>query len=168
MKILDSSVIILFLNDIEEEECLHMLSEIGEILLIPESVYEEISDKNTRLKMDSLISRTILRKIEELKSKKEELMRRRFPTLGKGEINVLAWGKSLKSQGEKFWCVIDEIPGRNAAKKVGLPLTGSIGLIKILKGKKILNKDKLKDIVDKIKGSPFWIDEKILGGLLDE
>ena len=168
MKILDSSVIILFLNDIEEEKCLHLLSEIGEILLIPESVYGEVSDEDTRSKVDSLISKSILRKIEDLKNKKEELMRKRFPTLGKGEINVLAWGKSLKSQGEKIWCVIDEIPGRNAAKKVGLPLTGSIGLIKILKEKKIVNKDKLKDIVDKIKGSPFWIDEKILGGLLDE
>ena len=136
MKILDSSVIILFLNDIEEEKCLHLLSEIGEILLIPESVYGEVSDEDTRSKVDSLISKSILRKIEDLKNKKEELMRKRFPTLGKGEINVLAWGKSLKSQGEKIWCVIDEIPGRNAAKKVGLPLTGSIGLIKSSKKRK--------------------------------
>jgi len=168
MKLLDSSVVILFLEDIEGEEYLQKLSEVGENLLVPESVYNEASDNVTRLKINSLISKDVLKKIGGLNSEKEGLIRRRFPTLGCGEINVLAWGENLKTQNLNFWCVIDEIPGRRAAKSMGLPLTGSIGLIKILKEKKKLDKNKLKDIMTKIKESPFWIDEGILGGLLDE
>jgi predicted nucleic acid-binding protein len=145
-----------------------MLSKTGEILLIPESVYQEVLDEDTKMKIDSLISKNILRKIDGLDLTKKEVIRKRFPTLGNGEINVLAWGKNLQTNGKKFWCVIDEIPGRDATKKLRLPLTGSIGLIKILKEKRVLNKDKLKEIVDEIKESPFRIDEEILGGLIDE
>ena len=45
MKILDSSVILLFLHDIGGEECLRMLSTVGKTLLIPDSVYEEVLDE---------------------------------------------------------------------------------------------------------------------------
>ncbi len=166
MMILDSSAIILFLDDIAEEGCLRMLSEIGEILLLPESVYNEVLDEDTKLKMDSLISKGILRKIEG-PNDEEKILKRRFLTLGNGEINVLACGKNLQKQ-EKIWCVIDETLGRSAAEKLGIPLTGSIGLIKILKERGVLNEDKLKDIVNKIRESPFWIDEEILRGLLNE
>ena len=166
MKILDSSVVILFLDDIDEEGCLYMLSEIGEILLLPESVYDEVLDEDTKSKMNSLISKGILRKIEGANCE-ENILKRRFLTLGNGEINVLACGKNLQKQ-EKIWCVIDETHGRNAAEKLGIPLTGSIGLIKILKEKRVLNEDKLKNIVNKIRESPFWIDKEILRGLLNE
>lgn len=173
MKLLDSSVIILFLDDVDGEEYLRQLSEIGEKLIILESVYNEVvnnddPDSTTKSKIETLISRGILGKIEELNGEKGDLIRRRYPTLGAGEINVLTYGENLNYQNINFWCVIDEKLGRRAAKNMGLPLIGSIGLIKILKEKRILNKNKLKDIVDKIKKSPFWIDEKTLGELLDE
>lgn len=173
MKLLDSSVIILFLDDVDGEEYLRQLSEIGENLIVLDSVYNEVvnneqPDSTIKSKIEALISRGILGKIESLNGEKEDLIRRRYPTLGAGEINVLAYGENLHHQNINFWCVIDEKIGRRTAKNMGLPLTGSIGLIKILKKKKKLNKNKLKDIMAKIKESPFWIDEEILGGLLDE
>jgi len=79
IKILDSSVILLFLHDIGGEECLRMLSTVGETLLIPDSVYEEILDENTRLLVESLISKNILKKIG-LDRTKEDLVRNRFPS----------------------------------------------------------------------------------------
>jgi len=168
MKILDSSVVILFLNDIEGEEYFFMLSEIGETLLIPESVYKEVLDESTKTKMDSLISKNILKKVEKIEYPQKKLIKNRFPTLGNGELNVLTIGKNLQRQEKKFWCVVDEMPGRNAAEKLNLPLTGSIGLIKILKEKKVLNKCKLEMIIENIKKSPFRIDEEILERLLND
>ena len=77
MKILDSSVVILFLDDIDEEGCLYMLSEIGEILLLPESVYDEVLEEDTKSKMNSLISKGILRKIKG-PNNEEKILKRRF------------------------------------------------------------------------------------------
>lgn len=169
MRILDSSVIILFLNNIEGEKYLSMLSEIGEVLVIPEFVYKEILDESTKSKLDFLISNSVLERAEKLNNEDKKMIENRFlVTLGKGEINVLTWGKTLQKEGKKFWCVIDERIGRDATRKMGLSLTGSIGLIKILKERKILKRDKLKAILEDIKKSPFRIDEKILEDLLNE
>jgi predicted nucleic acid-binding protein len=100
---------------------------------------------------------------------KEELaLKRRFPGLGDGEINVLCWGIKLKDLGTQYYCVIDEKLGRKAAQKLELPLTGSIGLIKILKDRKLLIKEQIINIIEDIKASPFRVDEAVLRGLVDE
>lgn len=41
MKVLDSSVMLLFLHDIDGKEYLNMLSKAGETLLIPDSVHRK-------------------------------------------------------------------------------------------------------------------------------
>jgi len=98
----------------------------------------------------------------------EGTLRKRFPGLGNGEINVLFWGLKLKGSGVQYYCVIDEKLGRKAAQKLQLPLTGSIGLLKLLKDKKVLSIEQLKIIVDDIKKSPFRVDAAVLRSLIDE
>jgi predicted nucleic acid-binding protein len=169
MRILDSSIIILFLNEIEGGDYLSMLSKSDEELVIPESVYKEILDESTKSKLDFLITNGVLKKLEKLNYRDKKIIEDRFLVkLGKGELNVLAWGKKLQREQKNFHCVIDEIVGRDAAEKLGLPLTGSIGLIKVLIEKKVLKRDKIKTIIEEIKKSAFWINEEILEGLLNE
>lgn len=167
MKIFDNSALILFLEYIEEEKCLHLLSESGEYLVVPESVCKEFGPKDFDGKLDDSIEKSILKKFEGMSKSIEQNIRNRFPTLHDGEINVLAWGTHLKKENKNFWCVLDELDGRKAAKKLDLPIKGSIGLLKILKDKNIINKSQLEIISDKIKDSPFFIKEEILRELLN-
>jgi predicted nucleic acid-binding protein len=168
MKILDSSVIILFLNDIDGKEYFTLLSQNNCHLHIPTSVYNEILDNGQIIELNSLISQNVITKMVSNDPKEELALKRRFPGLGDGEINVLCWGIKLKDLGTQYYCVIDEKLGRKAAQKLELPLTGSIGLIKILKDRKLLIKEQIINIIEDIKASPFRVDEAVLRGLVDE
>lgn len=168
MKIFDNSAIILFLDHIEEEKCLQLLSGIGEYLIVPESVYNEFEYKDFDGKLDNIIENNVLKKYEGMSTSTENTIKNRFPNLHYGEINVLSWGIQLKNLNKNFWCVLDEKEGRKAAKELGLPVKGSIGLLKILKDHKILNRSQLVNIAEKIKRSPFHISNEILRRLLDE
>lgn len=168
MKILDSSVIILYLNDIDGKEYFNLLSKNNSHLHIPTSVYDEILDNSQIRELDTLISQNIITKMVCNDSKDEAILKSRFPGLGNGEINVLYWGLKLKDSGTQYHCVIDEKLGRTAAQKLQLPLTGSIGMLKILKDKKLLNAEQLKSIVLDIKKSPFRVNDAVLRSLIDE
>lgn len=167
MKIFDNSALILFLEYIEEEKCLHLLSESGEHLIVPESVYHEFDHRDFDGKLDESIEESILKKFEGMSESIEQRIKNRFPVLHDGEINVLTWGMQLKKENKNFWCVLDESNGRKAAKKLNLPVKGSIGLLKILKDKNLISKSQLEIICDKIKDSPFFIKEELLRELLD-
>jgi len=168
MKILDSSVIILFISDINEKICLELLSLNGESILVPTSVYDEILSTKIKKELDDLILKNKIIKVTNNNNTEKTILRKRFPTLGNGELNVIMYGKKLQQDNKEFYCVIDDYVGRKVAKKLGLPLTGSIGLIKTLKENGILDDGKIREIVNKIKRSPFRIDETILGGLINE
>ena len=168
MKILDSSVVILFLNDIGGKEYLALLSRNNVNLHIPDSVYNEIIDDNQVHDLNSLISQKVITKMVGNNPSEEVALKRRFPNLGNGEINVLCWGLKLKDSGTQYYCVIDEKLGRNAATKLQLHLTGSIGLLRILKERKLLSSEQLKIIVEDIKKSPFRVSEEVLRSLVDE
>lgn len=168
MKILDSSVFILFLNEIDGKEYFTLLSQNNSHLHIPISVYNEILDNGQIIEINKLISQNVITKMVSNDPKDEIALKRRFPGLGNGEINVLCWGVKLKNSGTQYYCVIDEKLGRKAAQKLQLSLTGSIGLIKILKDRKLLSKEQIMNIIEDIKASSFRVDEAILRGLLDE
>jgi predicted nucleic acid-binding protein len=168
MEILDSSVIILFLNDIDGTEYFKLLSQNNSRLHIPISVYNEIIDNCQIIELNTLISQNVIIKMVSNDPKDEIALKRRFPGLGNGEINVLCWGIKLKDSGTHYCCVIDEKLGRKAAQKLQLPLTGSIGLIKILKDRKLLSKEQIINIIEDIKASPFRVDEAVLRSLIDE
>jgi predicted nucleic acid-binding protein len=168
MKILDTSVVILFLNDIDGKQYFALLSKNNHYLHIPVSVYDEILDNSQIHEVDSLISQNIISKMVANDPSEEIALKSRFPGLGNGEINVLCCGLKLKNSHSQFFCVIDEKLGRSAAQKLELPLTGSIGLLKILKDNKLLNIEQLKSIVEDIKKSPFRVNEVVLRNLTDE
>ncbi|OPY26818.1 MAG: hypothetical protein A4E28_02291 [Methanocella sp. PtaU1.Bin125] len=168
MKILDTSVVILFLHDIDGKGYFTLLSQNNHHLHIPVSVYDEVLDSSQIHELDTLISRNVIIKLACNDPAEEKALRTRFPGLGNGEINVLCWGLKLKRSGARFFCVIDEKLGRSAATKLDLPVTGSIGLIKILKDDKLLNKEQLTRIVEDIRKSPFRVNEAVLRSLTDE
>lgn len=167
MKIFDNSAIILFLEYLDKEKCLHFLSRDGYHLIIPESVCNEFEYKDFDGKLDIIIEEMILKKYEGMSTSIEDSIKNRYPILHDGEINVLSWGTQFKKLNKKFWCILDEKKGRKAAEELGLPVKGSIGLLKLLKDNKTLDNPQMINIVEKIRKSPFHISDEILRSLLE-
>ncbi len=93
MKILDSSPLILFLDKIDEMDCLFILSTEIDELKLPKSVYKEFIDKGDNSILDELIDDGTLDIIGGISVQEEKQIRSRWPNLGMGEINVLAWAE---------------------------------------------------------------------------
>ncbi len=164
MKIIDSSMLILFLEEIDEANSLFILSSNGEDLRLPKSVYDEFNNYNT---LDGFINDGVFDIIEGMSSEEEEKIKSRWPTLGSGEINVLAWAKRFKDINKEFFCVLDDLAARKACSEMGFPLTGSMGLLKILRNRGLLSHSQIIEIVQKIRESNFHISENILEDLLN-
>ncbi|OPY28133.1 MAG: hypothetical protein A4E27_00402 [Methanobacterium sp. PtaU1.Bin242] len=167
MKILDSSPLILFLDKIDEMDCLFILSTEIDELKLPKSVYKEFIDKGDNSILDELIDDGTLDIIGGISVQEEKQIRSRWPNLGMGEINVLAWAERLKKNEADFVCVLDDSNARKACELMGFPLTGSLGLLKILKINGFLSPSRIIEIVDKIKNSDFRIKDNILEDLLN-
>lgn len=131
MKILDSSPLILFMDKIDENSLIILSTEIDELKL-PESVYKEFINKGDSSVLDEFIKDGVLDIIGGISVQEEQQIKNKWPTLGIGEINVLAWAKRLEKNEIKFICVFDDSNARKACELMGFQLTGSVGLLKTL------------------------------------
>lgn len=72
------------------------------------------------------------------------------------------WTISHSCQNNECICVIDEVFGRNICNFLGLKVTGSIGIIIEMKKQKVLSKEDLFIIREKIQKSHFYLSPRIL------
>ena len=165
MKLMDTSSIIFFLDEIPEYEFIITFSQNGEIMIITpvvENEYYEKSGNNTNsdYNLNNLLKDKIL-----LKDNCEinEIFKKRYFKLGIGEKSIMSLALEYKEQNKEYYCVLDDSDARSIAEKLGLNLTGSIGLLLKLKEKGLIEDP--NEVVNKIRESPFRISEEILEGL---
>lgn len=162
MKLMDTSSIILFLDEIPEYEFLITFSQNGEIMVITTIVEEEYYKKagnntNPEYNLNKLLQDEIL-----LKDNCEinEIFKKRYFKLGIGEKSIMSLALEYKKQKKEYYCVLDDNEARTIAKKLELNLTGSIGLLLKLKEKGLIENP--NEVVNKIRKSQFRISEEIL------
>lgn len=96
---------------------------IGESLVIPAAVAEEISDYDQGAKGSIVLANE--RWIEVGAVSDEQQVRLLLPTLDRGEAEVIALGLERRAK----LLLIDELIGRKVAESLGLPITGSVGIL---------------------------------------
>ena len=82
--------------------------------------------------------------------------------LDAGEATSIA----LASEYEESLLIIDEIKGRKAAKEMGIPVTGSLGVLTTAKNKGHLKA--VKPTIDKIQKTNFRISKELIERVLDK
>lgn len=82
--------------------------------------------------------------------------------LDAGEATSIA----LASEYEDSLLIIDEIKGRKAAKEMGIPVTGSLGVLIAAKNKGHLKA--VKPIIDKIQKTNFRISKELIDRVLEK
>jgi predicted nucleic acid-binding protein len=68
-----------------------------------------------------------------------EMVHARFPYLGPGEVNVLAWGLQFREERRPYLCVLDDKRARSAADSLQVEKIGVIGLLRLLEDRGVLN-----------------------------
>jgi len=158
MNLLDTSCLSLFLLEIPQYDFINELYESNESLNITNYVKQEfdIVDKlnfleaylnNGRVKLDVIDYDPILKK--------------KYPFLGEGELSIIQWGLNLKDK-INYCCILDDSRARKIANELNLSLSGSIGLIILLRDRNNYSLEKRDNIIRDIRESDFRVDEKIL------
>ena len=161
MKLMDTSSIILFLERIPEYEFLITFSQTGEIMIITSDVeweyYKKAENINPNYNLDNLLQdNTIL--IDDCEI--NDLFKYRYFNLGIGEKSIMSLALEYKKQNKEYYCVLDDNDARKIAKRLGLNLIGSIGLLIKLKEKGLIENP--NELVNKIRESTFRISDEIL------
>ena len=89
-----------------------------------------------------------------------DLFKYRYFNLGIGEKSIMSLALEYKKQDKECYCVLDDNDARKIAKRLGLNLIGSIGLLIKLKEKGLIENP--NELVNKIRESTFRISDEIL------
>ena len=137
---------------------LDLLKKLFGRILVPEAVWREIIVRGKPGSEKILRSNFIY--VKKVHNKRLALLLEEFVDEGEAEAITLALEVST------VLLLIDDYDARSLAKKLGLQVMGTLGVIALAKYKGLI--PKAKPIVDELVKSGFWISKKILEKLLKE
>ena len=143
---------------IADTSCLIVLDQIGELPIL-EKIYTEILiTPEVRQEFKGTIPDWI--KVKEVGDKKRQDILEL--DLDKGEASAIA----LSLEYEDCLLIIDERKGRLIAKKLGLRITGTLGII--IKGKELGVVSSVKEVLEKLEKFDFWMSESLKNKILNK
>ncbi len=148
-KVITNTTPILSLLKIDK---LNILKEIYGEIIVPNAVYQEIEKGKYKSYYQDLKSIDWI-KIKHIKNTDSLSF---FVDLDKGEAEVLILAKEQKAD----LVILDEIMGRRYAKRLGLKLTGTLGILLKAKEKGIINS--LRELLTELTEKGTWLNPKLI------
>ncbi len=102
-----------------------------------------------------VIERGEMRTLSQIRGEDIEELRFRFSSLNRGELEVIWWGRHFKSGGEKYLCALDDGKARRAAKKLGIEIIGTLGIIEVLNELGIIKKEERIELCVELRNKEF-------------
>ena len=147
-KVIVNSTPLIILSKINALEILNNL--YGEII-IPQAVFEEVTNKNDVAKEKILNSEWI--KILEVQDKSDRKIYQ--SKLHDGEVEVMM----LAKENSADLLIIDDNAAKKTAKFLGFTVTGTLGVVLKAKSEKIISE--VKPVLEKMQRENFYISEEI-------
>ena len=141
---------------IADTSCLVVLEQIGELSIL-EKIYKEILITPEVQQEFKGPTPEWLKVTNVSDRKKQDILEL---DLDKGEASAIALSLEL----EDCLLIIDERKGRAIAKKLGLQITGTLGVI--IKGKELGMISSVKEILEKLEKFGFWMSEPLKDKIL--
>lgn len=151
----DSTTLISLINI----ERLGLLFKFTKTIIITQAVYKEVSQpRHAKNVLDDSIEKkqVIVKTVDKNEDLKLLLIR-----LDQGESESI-----LLAQKENLPLIIDEKKGRSVAQEFGIKIIGLVGILLVLKKKKLLSNDEIIDIVGELRKVEFRVSESLLDFLL--
>ena len=136
---------------------LELLKDLYGKVLIPNAVFEEIEKGKLKPYYQNLKELKWIEILEIIDKSQKQY----FSDLDAGEAEVLILSKEIKAE----LVLLDEILGRRFAEKLGLKITGTIGII--LKAKEMGFITKAKDLIAELREKGTWISPKLYEKILE-
>ncbi len=147
MKLLDTSVVIAICKEIKDTSIFQSLCGIGHEIAITNSVNQEILDNISRQGCDNALSNRNIKLLSQITIADISNFRNTYPYLGKGEIETILTALRLGRSGVKCYCILDDRKAKRTALQLGLQLTTTIGLVRILNQKGLITLQKMHKIL---------------------
>ena len=162
LKILDSSIIIAILGDINCPHIIDNLIKLKHDLIVPHFVYCEVMAGSSKKSFQGLINNdkiTILQLNTESEIKNLQVT---YPYLGFGELDsILTYEKLFKSKSSVH-CILDDKSARRIAKRRGISHKGTIGILCLMKERHIISIDEYDGIISDLKLSGFRLPKEFV------
>jgi len=152
--IVDTSVLIAFYTELQRGELLSALRAVGYEIFVPEYIIstEMQTDFDT---VHEEIARDIVKELPRIRDEDLEELRFRFPSLGRGELEVIWWGISLSRNGEDYLCILDDWKARKAAEQLGIKIIGTLSILEILNKLAIISEEEKTEIFETLRTRGF-------------
>lgn len=147
-KIVVNSTPLIILSKIGE---LEILKNLYEEIIIPQAVFDEVTQKNDAAREQILNADWI--KISEIENQSHKKMYQ--AKLHDGEVEVMILAREISAD----LLIIDDQAAKKTAKFLGFQVTGTLGVLLKAKSQKIIMN--IKPILEKMESENFYINDEI-------
>jgi predicted nucleic acid-binding protein len=136
---------------------LEVLQKLFGIVCIPKAVYRELTENETFAEEVIMIRECEFLCREEVSNEKSVSILRKFTGLDAGESEAII----LADEKQSDVLLMDEHRGRQVAQKMGIMITGTIGILTQAFDEGMLTKEDVEDCIERMKESEIRISEKL-------
>lgn len=136
---------------------LELLQSLFEVVCVPNAVYQELIKNPTFPEEARMVRECQFLRVEEVENEKAVTILRNFTGLDAGESEAII----LADEKQSDVLLMDEHRGRQVAKKMGITITGTIGILTQAFDEGLLTKEDVERCIEQLKENGIRISEKL-------
>ncbi len=136
---------------------LELLQKLFGVVCIPKAVYRELTENETFSEEIRIVQECEFFYVEEVDNEKSVTILRNITGLNAGESEAII----LADEKQSDVLLMDEHKGRQVAKKMGITITGTIGILTQAFDEGMLTRKDMERCIEKLKESEIRISEKL-------
>lgn len=141
----------------DESRTVGTVAEIVWCCYIPEAVYQELTENEAFSEEVRMVQECEFLYVEEVDNGKSVIILRNFTGLDAGESEAII----LADEKHSDVLLMDEHKGRQVAKKMGIAITGTIGILTQAFDEGMLTREDVEGCIERLKESGIRISEKL-------
>ena len=134
----DASSLIAILDELGRPDLIDRILELGDALAVAGHGRSELRSRGAREGVERMAREGKIRIFAASTAAELSRIKEEFPSLGPGESDTLLLHERVRPQGRSY-CMLDDRGARRAAKSLGVPFTGLLGLLALLKKRGIID-----------------------------
>ena len=150
------STLIGIISELDRPDLIDSVIKMGHTLAVAGHINFELRKSDVREVVEGMVHQGKIRVFTASTAADMAELKREFPTLGLGESDTLLLYERVHPRS-KSYCILDDRQARQAAKTRGIPFTGLLGLLTLLKERGIVGGSEARGIVEDLKRGGFWM-----------
>lgn len=142
---------------------LDLLEKLFEEVLIPEAVYRELTTNALFENEAKIVKSSSFLKTSSVQNRKSLQLLQAVSGLDDGESEAIILADELKSDV----LIMDERKGRKVAEKLGIKITGTVGVLLQSYSENMISSDEIKTYLDQLKNSNIRLSESLIQKALE-